>query len=180
MGYIGEAMKLWFEMIVEGYHPNEYIYNTIIFGFCKIGSLEEAKIFYKEMSDKGRKETTVGCNAMMRGLCLHGRTDEAYRLFTEMPHKGIPSTYSYTPLIEKLCQVGAVQEAQSLWNDIKSRGLEPTFGTQDYILIKLCDQGDAAEGMEWFFDMLTSKLKPKWKTFGRLVECLSQGDRLDV
>ncbi|KAM1418710.1 hypothetical protein TB2_021613 [Malus domestica] len=161
MGYIGEAMKLWFEMIVEGYHPNEYIYNTIIFGFCKIGSLEEAKIFYKEMSDKGRKETTVGCNAMMRGLCLHGRTDEAYRLFTEMPHK-------------------AVQEAQSLWNDIKSRGLEPTFGTQDYILIKLCDQGDAAEGMEWFFDMLTSKLKPKWKTFGRLVECLSQGDRLDV
>ncbi|KAB2625306.1 pentatricopeptide repeat-containing protein [Pyrus ussuriensis x Pyrus communis] len=129
MGYIGEAMKLL------------VVYNTMILGFCKIGSFEEAKIFYKEMCDKGCKETTVG-------FCKEGKIVESKNLFRELLTQGLqPSTYTYTPLIEKLC-------------------LEPTFGTQDYILIGFRDQGYAAEGMEWFLDMLKSKLKPKRKTFG--------------
>ena len=28
MSWIGEATKLWFEMIEKGYHPNDYTYNT--------------------------------------------------------------------------------------------------------------------------------------------------------
>ncbi|CAL8998075.1 unnamed protein product, partial [Prunus brigantina] len=175
MGWLGEARKLWFEMIEKGYRPNKFTYNTMIHGFWKIGHFERAKILYKEMCGGGHKETRVSYKAIMTGLCLHGRTDEAYRLegkivesmnlLRELLTQGLqPSACSYTPLIKGLCQVVAVQEAKTLWNDMKNRGLEPSVSTHDEIIIGLCDQGDAADGFKWLIEMLKTKRKPKRET----------------
>ncbi|KAI5356236.1 PREDICTED: pentatricopeptide [Prunus dulcis] len=67
-----------------------------------------------------------------------------------------PSACSYTPLIKGLCQVGAAQEAKTLWTYMKNRDLEPSVGTHDDIIIGLCDQGDAADGFKWLIEMLKS------------------------
>lgn len=43
MQRLGEARKLWFEMIKKGFQPNEYTYNVMMHGYCKIGDLAEAR-----------------------------------------------------------------------------------------------------------------------------------------
>ncbi|KAM5569212.1 hypothetical protein ABKV19_016631 [Rosa sericea] len=99
-------------------------------------------------------------------------------IFREFLTQGLrPSAQSYAPLIEALCQVGRVEEAKSLWNDMKNKGLQPISSTHDYIINGLCDQGDVAEGMDQLVAMLTDKLKPKQRTFSNLLCCLSQRDR---
>ncbi|CAB4267787.1 unnamed protein product [Prunus armeniaca] len=186
-------------VLVDGLVPGNAAFNKLISGFCKetpphhdckeqychvydhdswslyngwLGEARKlwAKILYKEMCGGGHKETRVGYNAMMTGLCLHGRTDEAYRLFEEMPQKGIvPDLMTYNTVIQGFCREGKIVESTNLLRELL---------THDDIIIGLCDQGDAAGGFKWLIEMLKSKRKPKRETFERLVDCLSQRDRL--
>lgn len=62
---------------------------------------------------------------------------------------------------------------------MQSRGLQPIICTREHIITGLCNQGYAAEGMDWLLAMLKCKLKPKKETFERLIQCLSQSDKWD-
>ncbi|KAK7829898.1 pentatricopeptide repeat-containing protein, partial [Quercus suber] len=208
-GWLGDARKLWFEIIQKGFIPNEYTYSALIHGYFKGGNLKEARNLCKEMCNRGYRETTVSYNTMIAGMCLNGRTNElksclkkclervlfviliqgfvkegkiveSTNLLKELLMQGLqPSTSPFSPLIEKLCEVGDIQEAKKLWDDMQSRGLQPIVCTHELIITGLCNQGYAAEGMDWLLAMLKCKLKPKKETFERLIQCLSQSDKWD-
>ncbi|CAL5417872.1 unnamed protein product [Camellia sinensis] len=62
---------------------------------------------------------------------------------------------------------------------MQNRGVEPAVCTRDFIITGLSNKGYVAEGMEWLAAMLRRNLKPQKQTFERLIQCLSQGDKLD-
>ncbi|XVF28480.1 hypothetical protein REPUB_Repub15cG0032900 [Reevesia pubescens] len=175
-----EAEKLYKEMLDKGYGETTVSYNTMIVGFCSHGRMDEAYRLFEEMPRKGIFRDLITFNHLIQGFCMQGNIVESLKLLHELVAQGLqPSTSSYTPIIRKLCQVGHIQEAKNLLNDMQSRGLEPKVYTHDHVIAGLCEQGYAAEGMERLVEMLKNRLKPQQKTFEKLVQCLSQSDRLD-
>ncbi|KAK7396594.1 hypothetical protein VNO78_17716 [Psophocarpus tetragonolobus] len=119
MGRLGEARKLWFEMIKKGFQPNKYTYNVMMHGYCKIGDLVEARKIFEDMRGRGFAESTVSYRTMISGLCLHGRIDEAQSLFDEMFQKGIVRDLTtYNSLIKGLCKKGELVKAKKLLNEL--------------------------------------------------------------
>ncbi|KAM3707492.1 hypothetical protein ACJW31_02G028900 [Castanea mollissima] len=168
MGWLGDARKLWFEMIQKGFIPNEYTYSALIHGVCLNGRMNEAHELFEEMPRKGVVCDVITYNTLIQGFCKEGKIVESTNLLKELLMQGLqPSTSSFSPLIEKLCQAGDIQEAKSCGMICK------------HIITGLCNQGYAAEGMDWLLAMLKCKLKPKKETFERLVQCLSQSDKWD-
>ncbi|XP_042490711.1 pentatricopeptide repeat-containing protein At5g18950-like [Macadamia integrifolia] len=182
MGRLGEARKLWFEMIHKGFKQNEYTYNALMDGYCKAGFCQHGKTdkaheLFEEMANRGINHDVVTYNTLIQGLCKEGKVVEAMNLFNELMVLDLqPYTSSYTPQIQALCEEGKAQEAIELWKDTQNRSLEPLVCTHDYIITGLCKQGNPTEGMEW---LLTSKLRPRRNTFNRLVEDFSSNNRFD-
>ncbi|CAL5348852.1 unnamed protein product [Camellia sinensis] len=75
--------------------------------------------------------------------------------------------------------MGDVDETKKLWEDMQKRGVEPAVCTRNFIITGLSNKGYVAEGMEWLAAMLRRNLKPQNQTLERLIQCLSQGDKLD-
>ncbi|KAK6254628.1 hypothetical protein SCA6_015933 [Theobroma cacao] len=175
-----EAEKLFKEMLDRGYGETTVSYNTMIAGFCWHGRMDEAYRLFEEMPEKGIVRDLITFNTLIKGFCMEGKIVESLNLLKELLVQGLqPSTPSYTPIIKNLCQVGHMQEAKDLLNDMQTRGLEPIVCTHDHVIAGLCEQGYVAEGMERLVEMLKNRLKPRKETFEKLVQCLSQSDRLD-
>ncbi|KAE9599028.1 hypothetical protein Lal_00043869 [Lupinus albus] len=161
MGRLGEARKLWFEMIQKGILPNEYTYNVMIHGHCQIGDLVQARKLYKEMCGRGYKETAVSYSIMISGLCLCGKTSEALRLFEEMPQKGIVrDLVTYNCLIKGLCENAELVEAKKLFNELLAQGLEPSVFSFTPLIERHCKVGDAQEAIRLWKDMHDRHLEP--------------------
>lgn len=175
-----EAKRLHKEMLDKGYGETTVTYNTLIAGLCLHGRTDEAYHLFEEMAQKGIFRDVITYNTLIQGYCKEGKIVNSTKLLEELLALGLqPSASSYTHLIEKLCQVGDVQEAKNLWNEMCNRGLQPRVHTHDCFIIGLCGQGYFVEATEWLIEMLRRKLKPQRKTFERLVQCLSQDNRLD-
>ncbi|XP_028084038.1 pentatricopeptide repeat-containing protein At5g18950-like [Camellia sinensis] len=161
MKWIGEAQKLWFEMVHKGIVPNEYTYNAFIYGLSRIGNLEEAKELYNEMCCKGYKETTVSCNTMIRGLCFHGRTEKTHVLFEKMAEKGIArDIITYNSLIQGFCKEGKIDESINLLAKLLEKGLQASAATYAAPIEKLCEMGDVDEAKELWEDMQKMGVEP--------------------
>ncbi|MBA0800021.1 hypothetical protein Gohar_010490 [Gossypium harknessii] len=175
-----EAERLYKEMLEKGYGEMTVSYNTVIAGLCSHGKTDEAYCLFEEMPRKGVVRDLITFNNLIRGFCVEGKVVESLNLLYELSAQGLqPSASSYTPIIKCLCQAGHIEEAESLLNDMHSQGLEPKDCTRNHLIFGLCKQGHVAEGMERFKEMLENQLKPQKKTFEKLIQSLSESDRLD-
>ncbi|KAL2323896.1 hypothetical protein Fmac_022954 [Flemingia macrophylla] len=139
MGLIGEARKLWFEMIKKGLQPNEYTFNVLMHRYSKTGDLVEARKIFEDMHDRGYAETAVSYSTLISGL----RTDEVLSLFKEMYHKGIVcDLVTYNSLINGLCKKGELVKATKLLNELLAQGLEPSVFSFNPLIKGLCEVGD--------------------------------------
>ncbi|CAK9161875.1 unnamed protein product [Ilex paraguariensis] len=179
-GQFNEVRKLYKEMCDRGYSKTTVSYNTMISGLCLHGRVEEAHALFKQMDENGITRDSITYNSLVQGFCKEGKIVEGTKYLYELLEQGLqPTTSSCTVLIEKLCQLGHMDEAKTLWKDMQDRGVKPVACNNDSILIGLSEQGYVAEGIEWLATMLKSRLKPQKETFERLVQVLSQGDKLD-
>ncbi|CAL5348842.1 unnamed protein product [Camellia sinensis] len=180
IGNLEEAKELYNEMCCKGYKETTVSCNTMIRGLCLHGRTEEAHVLFQEMAEKGIARDIITYNSLIQGFCKEGKIDESINLLAELLEKGLqPSAATYTAPIEKLCEMGDVDEAKELWEDMQNRGVEPAVCTRDFIITGLSNKGYVAEGMEWLTAMWRRNLKPQKQTFERLIQCLSQGDKLD-
>ncbi|KAJ1428803.1 Tetratricopeptide-like helical domain superfamily [Sesbania bispinosa] len=170
MGMLGEARKLWFEMIHKGLLPNEYTYNIMIHGYYKIGDLVEARKLCEDMCGRGYVETAVSYSTLISGLCLHGRTDEALRLFQEMSQKGVArDLFTYNSLIKGLCGKGELVKATELLNELLALGLEPSIFSFTPLIKGLCEVGDTKGAIRLWKDMHDRHLEPMASTYDYII-----------
>ncbi|XP_059650406.1 pentatricopeptide repeat-containing protein At5g18950 [Cornus florida] len=175
MKWIGDARKLWFEMIHKGILPSEYTYLSLIYGLCKIGNIEEAQELYKKMCDRRFRETTISCNIMIGGLCLHGRTKEAWDLFEEMPQKTIVrDVITYNTLIQGFCKEGKIDEGLKLLHEFLEQGLQPSTASYTVLIEKLCEVGHVHEAKELWEDMQYRGVEPAVCTRDFIITGLSE------
>ncbi|KAK1286946.1 Pentatricopeptide repeat-containing protein [Acorus calamus] len=99
----------------RGLVPNEYTYNVLVDGYCKMGDMDEAKKMYEEMLGRGCNESVVSCNTMIGGLCSIER----------MLDRGINwDSLTYSIMIRGFCQDGRTREALDLSYNLLEAGLQ--------------------------------------------------------
>lgn len=180
MGWLGEARKLWFEMIKKGFQPNEYTYNVMLHGYCKIGDLVEAGNIFEDMCGRGYAETTVSYSTMISALCWHGRTDEALRMFEEMFQRGIVrDLIAYNSLIKGLCKKKKLVKATKLLDELLAQGLEPSVSSFSYLIKGLCNVGDTQGAIRLWKDIHDRNLAPTASMHDDIITGLcKEGDSL--
>ncbi|XP_028084037.1 pentatricopeptide repeat-containing protein At5g18950-like [Camellia sinensis] len=152
----------------------------MIRGLCLHGRTEKAHVLFEEMAEKGIARDIITYNSLIQGFYKEGKIDGSINLLAKLLEMGLqPSAATYTAPIGKLCEMGDVDEAKELWEDMQKRGVEPAVCTRNFTITGLSNKGYGAEGMEWLAAMLRRNLKPQKQTFERLIQCLSQGDKLD-
>uniref|UniRef100_A0A6N2KVL3 Pentacotripeptide-repeat region of PRORP domain-containing protein n=1 Tax=Salix viminalis TaxID=40686 RepID=A0A6N2KVL3_SALVM len=100
-------------------------YGFDIYGWCKIGRIDMAERFLKEMGERGIEATVVTYNVLLNGICrrasLHPESSRAHKpeltldKLKLMKEKGIcPSVVTYTSVVKCLCSCGRIEDAEEL------------------------------------------------------------------
>lgn len=76
-GLSGEAMKLFYEMQLQGFHPNVISWNSILLGFLRNGLVDEAKDMFSQMKLLEIEPNVVTWTTLMTGLAQNGLSLEA-------------------------------------------------------------------------------------------------------
>ncbi|KAG7596944.1 Tetratricopeptide-like helical domain superfamily [Arabidopsis suecica] len=92
IGDLGEAKRIFDQMIESGVDPDAAPYTALIACCCKMGYLKEAKMIFDRMIESGVKPDVVPYTALIAGCCRNGFVLKAVKLVKEMLEKGIKPT----------------------------------------------------------------------------------------
>ncbi|KAH9620710.1 hypothetical protein KSS87_004916 [Heliosperma pusillum] len=96
----GEAMKLFYEMQLQGFHPNVISWNSLLSALLRNHQVDEAKQMFSQMSITGVEPNVVTCTTLLTGLVQNGFGFEAILLFKQMQEAGVkPNAVSLTALL---------------------------------------------------------------------------------
>ncbi|KAJ0092291.1 hypothetical protein Patl1_25486 [Pistacia atlantica] len=173
-GKLCKGYQLLRQVLEEGLEPGNVAFNKLISGFCKKRNYGRVSELLHTMVARNCAPDRYTYQEVINGLCKSGMMLEGYRVFNDIKERGYaPDTVNYTTMIHGLWSVGQ----GSILMIISEQGYVAEGSEQGYVA-EGSEQGYLAEGLQWFIEMLKSKLKPQKETFERLVQCLSQNDRL--
>ncbi|KAJ4844580.1 hypothetical protein Tsubulata_039402 [Turnera subulata] len=178
-GRIAESRNLFEELVSQGLRPQSRTYTLLVEKLCEMGDIQEAGKLLKRMLEKGLKPMA---HHLIQGICKKGSIAQDRDLLKELLDQGLQlKASSYSLLIQKISELGDMQEAEKWLKHMKSRGLEEQMAQcVDHLVYALCKQGHATKGLEWFIILTKYKLKPqRKKTFERLVWFLSRDNSLE-
>ena len=88
-GLSGEALKLFYQMQLEGVPPNMISWNSVILGFLRNGQVKEAQDVLSEMQMNGLNPNLYTWTIFMFGLVQNGYDCEAIQFFVQMQSAGL-------------------------------------------------------------------------------------------
>ncbi|XP_044460843.1 pentatricopeptide repeat-containing protein At3g13160, mitochondrial-like isoform X1 [Mangifera indica] len=129
----------WIEEILE--HQKQYkdvskegFSVRLVALYGQAGMFDNAHRVFKEMRERNCKQTILSFNALL-GACVNSRKfDMVDGLFSDLPKKlGIePDQVSYNTVVKAYCEMGSLDSAIMLLDDMEKKGVEPdriTFNT---------------------------------------------------
>ncbi|KAK9697764.1 hypothetical protein RND81_08G059900 [Saponaria officinalis] len=100
LGLSGEALKLFYEMQLRGFHPNVISWNSLLSALMKNQLVDEAKQMFSQMQLVGVQPNVITWTTILSGLAQNGFGSEAMLLFKQMQDSGVrPNTASLTALL---------------------------------------------------------------------------------
>ncbi|GAB2275234.1 hypothetical protein Dimus_009994 [Dionaea muscipula] len=117
------ARKLLDEMVSKEIKPNAACYNTIIYGFCKVGDLDSAKILLERMSNDGY---VLPCSsayyALLRHMVEEGEFDSGLEVCKQiLTRKWVPPFEAMESLVKGLVNLSKLEEAKEMVEKMKTR-----------------------------------------------------------
>ncbi|XP_068648540.1 pentatricopeptide repeat-containing protein At5g55740, chloroplastic [Aristolochia californica] len=108
-GLSGEALKLFYEMQLEGVPPNVISWNSVIFGFFRNRRPTAAKDLFREMQSAGVKPNLYTWTTLISGLAQNGCAYEAIQYFREMQEAGFsPNNASIISVLLACLELGFI------------------------------------------------------------------------
>ncbi|KAF3435657.1 hypothetical protein FNV43_RR22748 [Rhamnella rubrinervis] len=163
-GRLEEASGLFDKMEETGLAPSAVTYNTLIDGYCNKGDLVKAFSYRDEMLKKGLMPTVSTYNLLIHALFMEGKMAEADDLGKEMGEKGI------NPDSCRLLQGRNVRKAFSLYDDMLSKGIQPTKITYTSLIYVLSKRNRMKEADNLFEKMKRNGVLPDLVTFNALLD----------
>ncbi|CAA7034915.1 unnamed protein product [Microthlaspi erraticum] len=111
-GLVGEMKCLYTDMLERRVSPRDYTYNLLIYGYCKIGYVVEARQYVCKKIQAG-----LGVDYLAAFVLGYFKRVDVESTFKDMPWSR--NVVSYNPLIHGLCDAGRIDEALSLFSGMK-------------------------------------------------------------
>ncbi|KAL9660443.1 hypothetical protein QQ045_025258 [Rhodiola kirilowii] len=100
IGLSGEALKLFYQMQLEGIPPNNRSWNTVILGYMRNGLVSEAKDMFMQMQSSGIDPNLITWTTLISGLVQNGLGYDAIFHFQRMQELGIrPNIITITSVL---------------------------------------------------------------------------------
>lgn len=150
-GSIGDAKRVYDQMIKEGGVPSVLVYVCLIHGFCQDGNVREAFELINEMVDHGYFPIAPTFNALISAFCGQGKVGSALKLMEDMVGRGcLPDMGSYSPMVDALCNKGDFQKAVRLFLQMVEKDILPDYSTWNSMLLCLTQETVWLEGNNLF------------------------------
>ncbi|XP_065866725.1 pentatricopeptide repeat-containing protein At2g13420, mitochondrial-like [Euphorbia lathyris] len=174
-GYIKLAVEI-FNKRKFRFSPNVRMYTVLIYGWCKIGRIDMAERFLKEMDERGIEANVVTYNVLLNGICrrasLHpeGRFERTINLaenvFEEMRQRGIEADItSYSILLHVYSRGHKPQMTLDKLKVMKEKGIYPSVVTYTSVIKCLCSCGRVEEAEELLCEMMRDGVCPNAATY---------------
>ncbi|THG20005.1 pentatricopeptide repeat-containing protein At5g55740, chloroplastic [Camellia sinensis] len=180
LGLSGEALKLFYQMQLEGVPPNVISWNSLILGFLRSGQVNKAKDMFSEMKSLGFKPNVITWTTLISGLAQNGFGDEAILLFQQMLEAGNrPNVVSIVGALSACTETASLQFGKVIHGYItrQSLCLSIPVATALVDMYAKCGSIDRAKKV---FDMILIKELPLYNAMisayglhGQAVEALS-------
>ncbi|MCL7037883.1 hypothetical protein MKW94_014201 [Papaver nudicaule] len=114
-GLSGEALKLFYQMQLEGVPPNVVSWNSVISGFLRNGQVTEAETLFSEMQCLEIQPNLITWTSLISGLAQNGHGDRAIRYFQEMQNRGLqPNTVSIISLLSACINISSLEFGKAI------------------------------------------------------------------
>ncbi|WRX11485.1 Pentatricopeptide repeat - like 10 [Theobroma cacao] len=174
-GYVKVAVEI-FNKRKSGFRVDSKMYTILISGWCKIGRIDMAERFLKEMIEKGMEPNVVTYNVMLNGICrrvsLHpdDRFDRAIRnaekLFDEMRQRGIePDVTSFSIVLHVYSRAHKPELTLDKLKIMKEKGICPSVATYTSVIKCLCSCGRLEEAEKLLGEMVSNGVSPSAATY---------------
>ncbi|KAL0432941.1 UNVERIFIED_CONTAM: Pentatricopeptide repeat-containing protein, mitochondrial [Sesamum latifolium] len=177
------ALLLFRELKKNGIVPNVYTYSIMIDRFCKAGLIQQARCWFDEMMRDGCTPNVVTYTAIIhaylkaRKISDANKVERACAIYEKMRGNANvhdvdiyftisddsskePNVITYGALIDGLCKVHRVREAQNLLDAMTAEGCEPNHIVYDALIDGLCKVGKLDEAQEVFAKMAEHGYSP--------------------
>uniref|UniRef100_A0A803MQ73 Pentatricopeptide repeat-containing protein n=1 Tax=Chenopodium quinoa TaxID=63459 RepID=A0A803MQ73_CHEQI len=100
LGLSGRALELFYQMQLQGYHPNVITWNSILLALLRNHLVDEAKNMFLQMRSAGIEPNVITWTTLITGLAQNGLALEAILFFQQMQESGVqPNTVSLTGVL---------------------------------------------------------------------------------
>ncbi|CAN4106121.1 unnamed protein product [Withania somnifera] len=152
---LDEATAMLDMMAKQGCTLSSHVCNELISGFLKTSKIQDALIFFGEMSSRNCSRTVGTYNMLIDGLCKAERFSDAYKL---------------SLLMDGLCQSKKVDLALKLLNQIISKGFKPDVTMVNILIHGLCSAGNLVKVLQLFLRMCQWECLPNLISYNTFME----------
>ncbi|GAV59004.1 PPR domain-containing protein/PPR_1 domain-containing protein/PPR_2 domain-containing protein, partial [Cephalotus follicularis] len=156
-------------------------YRTIINALCKDGLVEASEMFFCRVLKLGFDLDTHICTSLVLGYCRRRNILGAFKVFAIMSRdvRCGPNSVTFSTLIHGLCEVGRLEEAFVLKEEMSEMGCQPTTRTYTVLIKALCDIGSMDKALSLLEEMVSKRCKPNIYTYTVLIDGLCKNKKLE-
>lgn len=156
--------------------------NIILNGWCVLGSLREAKRFWKDIVASGKcKPDRFTYGTLINSLTKAGKATTALKLFRAMGEKGCdPDVTICNCIIDGLCFKKRIPEALVIFQEMNGRECPPNVATYNSLIKHLCK----IRRMEKVYELLDEMEQkggsclPNARTYGFLLKSAKNAEEV--
>ncbi|KAJ3707782.1 hypothetical protein LUZ61_011487 [Rhynchospora tenuis] len=175
------ALKLFGEMLQQGFEPDLPCYNAVIAALCRVGELELAHEELNKMRQVYKLEPDAATySAFLRAATDTKDLNSSMRVLDRMKRSGLtPNVFSYNTVIKLLCELERIDEAYELLDEMLLRGVKPDIWTYNPILSVHCKLKESNKALRLVERMDSESCVPDKHTYNMLLKMLLDVGRID-
>ncbi|KAK6941581.1 E motif [Dillenia turbinata] len=180
VGQSREALKLFYQMQLDGVPPNVVSYNSVILGLLRNGETDEAKNILFEMQSHGIQPNLITWTTLISGLAENGYGTESIMCFQLMQQAGIqPNIVSFVSVLSACKDFTSLEYGTAMHGLAISHGIHLSISIATSLVDMYAKCGAIDQAMK-VFDMIQAKELPLYNAMisayslhGRAAEALA-------
>lgn len=165
---------------LDGYVPDLFRYNSLIFRLLRQNRLDDVFELLMEMKESQISPDDLTMNAALCFFCKAGMVDAALELYNARSEFRLTlNSMAYNFLINTLCGGGSLDKAFCVLQDSIDHGYFPGKKAICMLADAFCREGKLDKMKEFILFALEQNVKPDAKTYDKFISALCEANRVE-